>query len=154
MNEFGYMNRSWGRRGTTLLELTVATMVILLIVVFMTSLWIAHARVTGKARYRMTAALVAELKMEEWVAKGWTVAAKDALDASLADGEVQVSTQMGSAQENIIPYVYHVAAVDDPDPLRAPLVGVLQVTVKFPDERSNSPSKEIRYETYVAKPTP
>lgn len=141
------------RMGTTLLELTVATMVILLVVVFMTSIWVSHARITGKSRQRTTA-LIAEFTMEEWAAKGWKAASQDALVPALADGHVSVSTKMGLNPEFVMPYTFHVATLEDPDPLKAPLVGVLQVTVQFPGERSDSTFKEIRYETYLSKPAP
>ncbi len=87
--------------GTTLLELTVATMVILLVVVFMTSIWVSHARITGKSRQRTTA-LIAEFTMEEWAAKGWKAASQDALVPALADGQVSVSTKMGLNPEFIM----------------------------------------------------
>lgn len=140
------------RRGTTLLELTVATMLILLVVSFMVSLWVNQLKMMGRSRDRMTASSVAELKLEEWTAKGWVQASQDALQPSLSDGELVIRTQMGSATEITLPYKYHVETLEDPDPAKTALVGILRVTVRFPGAE-NSTYKEVRYQTYLPKQT-
>ena len=132
----------------------MATAIVLLIVVFMASIWVTHARIIGKSRNRMTSAFVAQQKMEEWIAKGWSKASQDSQVPSLADGQVSITTKLRSIQPVVIPYVYHVRTYEDPDPVRAPVVGVLEVTVKFPDEAADATYKEVRYVTCMSKEAP
>ena len=145
------MNRN-SLRAFTLLELMLAMLLFATVVVFMATIWAQHAHIIGKSRNRMVSSFVAEQKTEEWIGKGWANAFSSSKVAAENQGAINVTTVM-RGQEITIPYKFRIACFDHPDPGLAPMVGILQVTVSFPDEQKDATFKEIQYETYLAKPT-
>ena len=116
------------------------------IVVFMATIWGQHAHVIGKSRSRMTAAFIAEQVTETFIAKGYAAALGES--TAVPGGSFNMTTIM-RGQTIVIPYFYTVNVTQNPS---NPLVGVLKVAVRFPDEQKNSTFKEIEYETFLAKP--
>ena len=121
------------------------------VVVFMTTIWAQHAKIIGKSRNRMVSSFVAEQKTEEWISKGWQNASSASKDPAQNQGFINVTTVM-RGQPITIPYEYHISCFDHPDANQKKLVGILQIAVYFPDEQKTSSFKEIKYETYLAKP--
>lgn len=116
------------------------------IVVFMATIWGQHAHVIGKSRSRMTAAFIAEQVTETFIAKGYAAAVTESKAVPM--GSFNMTTIM-RGQTIVIPYSYSVNVTDN---AANPLVGVLKVAVRFPDEQNNSTFREIEYETFLAKP--
>ena len=143
------MRSSWKlKRGFSLLEIILGTLLFTTMILFVVTIWAQHARIIGKSRNRMTASFICEFKTEQFISYGYQQALSQ---ASLPQSPVEVSTVM-RGQEITTPFNYTVVVKDPADPVLKDLVGILLVTVYFPDEQADSTYKEIHYETYLAKP--
>lgn len=120
------------------------------IVVYIAGMWTYQARASKKSRNRMVAAYLGEMKSEEFLSKGYAGAL-----SSIAAEPTKIDLEVVSRGTSVkTPFEYYVLIKECPDLDKKHLVGVLSVTVYFPDETQGSVFQKVTYETYLSKPTP
>jgi len=127
-----------------LLEITLAMVLFSTVVVFISSIWITHARIVGKSRARMVATFLAEQLLEDCINRGYY----DCENIVKKDKFTMTSWMRGRQID--IDYEYEVSFKEHPAYVNR--LKIVTVRVKFPGEdEEDSNYREVVYETMLAR---
>ncbi len=131
------------RSGYNLLEAIIAAFILMLVVAYSATVWMAHNRAIGKARYDMLGLFLAGEKLEECILKGTEGQTEDTVGSS-----VKLDSRVHGV-DTTVEYITYVYVSPPPGtPLGSPPLRSVQVRVTWRDPNGND--REVRVETLLA----
>lgn len=121
----------------------MASFILVLIVAYSATVWVAHNRAIGKARYDMLGLFLAGQRLEECILKGTEGQTED------TTGTVVSLTSRIHGVESVVDYTTYITVSPPPaSPLGTPPLRSVQVRVSWKDP--NGTNREVKVETLLA----
>lgn len=131
------------RSGYNLLEAIIAAFILTIIVAYSATVWVAHNRAVGKARYDMLGLFLAGQFLEECILKG-----PEGQTEELVGKTVSLTSKIHGI-DTTVDYTYFITVTPPPGtPTGSPPIRSVQVRVTWKDP--NGTNREVKVETLLA----
>ncbi len=134
------------KRGFSLMEILLGSVIFATVIVYLAAIWGMHARTIGHARTRMLATFIAQQQIEYCLTLGYSGVD---LQASLNWQKQTVTTTIKGVAQSV-DYEYKIETQPHTDPLLAGRLKVVKVRVKFAEDSKLGGKSEIVYDTLVS----
>jgi Tfp pilus assembly protein PilV len=135
------------KRGFSLLEVLLGSILFSSIVIFMANIWGIHARVAGHSRTRVVASFIASQRIETCITMGFH--GVDVLAEAGRETQTMHTTIRGVTRQD--QYHHNVTVQQHDDPALRGRVKVVTVTVEFEDSSDVGNNSEVVYRTIIGE---